>query len=220
MKQTLLIFSLTFTIQFYAQSDGKTYYKDVVEDCIEELNEQIQLAWANKENEKAKKLFQQVIDDCVKGKYLSNYNFKTIERKIIKTDEIDKPILLMTSATWCPPCWGEIPTLNKLAVKYEKDLQIIVLFWNKRKDLKKMAANYDKRIHLIPSEEEPIDDSTIMISGFIHKLDYPAAYLIGKNKSILDLTRGAAFPSDKMTWEEANNINETKLTKFLSPIVK
>ena len=83
-----------------------------------------------------------------------------------------------------------------------------------------MAGKYDKRIHLIPSENEPIDKSSIMISGFNHKLDYPAAYLIDKDKKIIDLTRGAAFPSDKMTWEEANEINEKKLTEFISPLIK
>ncbi|MBA6316923.1 thioredoxin family protein [Cellulophaga baltica] len=220
MKQTLLILTLTFTVQFYAQTDGKTYYKDVVENCVEDLNKQINQAWADKENEKAKKLFEQLIDDCIKGKYLSNYDFKTIKKDIISTDKIDKPILLLTSATWCAPCWGEIPTLNKLAEKYDGELELIVLFWNKKKDLKKMAGKYDMRIHLIPSENEPTDKSSIMISEFNHKLDYPAAYLIDKDKKIIDLTRGAAFPSDKMTWEEANDINEKKMTEFISPIIK
>ncbi|WP_189319390.1 TlpA family protein disulfide reductase [Leeuwenhoekiella nanhaiensis] len=50
---------------------------------------------------------------------------------------MDKPILLLTSATWCPPFWGEIPTLNKLAKKYDGELELFVLFGNKKKDLKK-----------------------------------------------------------------------------------
>ena len=220
MKQILLILTISLTIQTYSQTTEKVFYKDVVDDCVENLNQQINQAWADKENEKAKKLFEQLINECIKGKYLSNYDFKDIKKDIVSTDKIEKPILLLTSATWCAPCWGEIPTLNKLAKKYDGEIELIVLFWNKKKDLKKMAKKYDKRIHLIPSENEPTDKSSIMISGFNHKLDYPAAYLIDKDKKIIDLTRGAAFPSDKMSWDEANEINEKKLTEFIEPVTK
>ncbi|PHQ30317.1 hypothetical protein [Leeuwenhoekiella nanhaiensis] len=58
-----------------------------------------------------------------------------------------------------------------------------------------------------------------MISGFNNKLDYPAAYLIDKNKKIIDLIRGSAFPSANMTWDEVNKINEKKLAEFISPIL-
>ena len=220
MKQILLIITILISIQTYSQTTEKVFYKDIVDDCVENLNRQINQAWADKENEKAKELFEQLINDCIQGKYLSNYDFKNIEKDIISTDEIDKPILLVTSATWCAPCWGEIPTLNKLAKKYDGEIELIVLFWNKKKDLKKMSKKYDERIHLIPSENEPTDKSSIMISGFNHKLDYPAAYLIDKDKKILDLTRGAAFPSKEMSWDEANEINEKKLTKFIKPVTK
>lgn len=220
MKQILVISILTFAVQCFSQTTEKIYYKDVVNSCVDDLNKQINQAWADKENKKAQNLFQDLINECIKGKYLSNYHFKTFKKEIISTDRIEKPILLLTSATWCAPCWGEIPTLNKFAKKYEGELELIVLFWNKKKDLKKMAGKYDQRIHLIPSEDEPTDKSTIMISGFNHKLDYPTAYLIDNDKKIIDLTRGAAFPSDKMTWEEANEINEKKLTEFIKPIIK
>ena len=33
----------------------------------------------------------------------------------------------MTSATWCGPCWGEIPTLNKLAKKYDGEISAFYL---------------------------------------------------------------------------------------------
>ena len=220
MRKLFFAIGILISLNSWSQTTEKIYYKDVVDNCIENLNKQINQAWKDKENEKAKALFDSLINTCIKGKYLSNYDFKTIKKKIISTEEIKKPIVLLTSATWCGPCWGEIPTLNKLAKKYDGEIEFIVLFWNKKKDLKKMAAQYDKRIHLIPSESEPVDKSSIKISGFNHKLDYPAAYLIDKDKKILGLTRGAAYPTKDMNWDKVNEINEKKLTEFIKPITE
>lgn len=220
MRKLFFAIGILISLNSWSQTTEKIYYKDVVDNCIDDLNKQINQAWKDKENEKARALFDSLVNNCIKGKYLSNYDFKTIKNKTISTEQINKPILLLTSATWCGPCWGEIPTLNKLAKKYDGKIEFIVLFWNRKVDLKKMASQYDKRINLIPSESEPIDKSSIMISGFNHKLDYPTAYLIDKNKKILNLTRGAASPSKDMDWDEVNEINEKKLTEFIEPIME
>jgi len=221
MKRKIITFIiLIITLNCFSQKPEKIYYNEIVDNCLENTNKQIKQAWKDKKNEKAKSLFDSLVNNCLKGKYLSNYNFQKLDKKILSTNKIDKPILLVTSATWCGPCWGEIPTLNKLIEKYENQFEIIVLFWNKKKDLRKMASKYDKRIHLIPADKEQIDKSSISISGFNHKLDYPGVYLIDTDKKILDFTRGAAYPTKTRGWKEVNEINEKKLTEFLNPILK
>ncbi|WP_417801114.1 TlpA family protein disulfide reductase [Tenacibaculum sp.] len=220
MRKLFFILGFLTSLNSYSQTTEKIYYKDIVGNCIEDLNKQINQAWKDKENKKAIKLFDSLVNNCIKGKYLSNYDFKTIKNKTISTGKINTPIVLLTSANWCGPCWGEIPTLNKLAQKYDGQIEFIVLFWNKKKDLRKMASKYDKRIHLIPSKTEPLDKSSILINGFNHKLDYPAAYLIDEHKKILDMTRGAAFPNKNMGWGKVNKINEKKLTEFIKPVTK
>ncbi len=37
----------------------------------------------------------------------------------------DKAVLVVFFATWCPPCKAEIPHLNNLLTKYNKDFQVI-----------------------------------------------------------------------------------------------
>jgi thiol-disulfide isomerase/thioredoxin len=215
----LTFFFISFIYSVKSQSE-KEYYKDAVDDCIKNLNQQSRDAFlVKKDNDLGRTLFDSLVNNCVKGKYLSNYSFKTYNKKTIQTDQVSKPILLLTSATWCAPCWAEIPTLNKLAEEYSNDIQFIVLFADQKRNLKKMAAKYDSNIWLIPSINRPTDKWSVRISGFNHLLDYPTGYLINTDKKILDLTSGAAYPNDNMTWDQANEINEKKLRSFIEPVL-
>jgi len=64
-----------------------------------------------------------------------NFTFKSLDNQIIKLrvkknhysfEEINKPIVLVNFfASWCPPCIGQLPHLNKLQKKYKKQLYIL-----------------------------------------------------------------------------------------------
>jgi len=221
MKNILITcFLVACLIQAKAQST-KQYYKDNLE-CVSDLSQKSNDAFLiSKDYELGRNLFDSLVNNCIKGRYLSSYEFRTLKKNTINTKEFSKPILLVTSASWCAPCYGEIPTLNKIANKYFDKLQIIVLFADQKNKMKKMATRYDDNIILIPALSPPSDQRTLSlsISGFDHMLDFPTIYLIDADKRILDISRGAAFPSDKMNWEEVNRINEKNLMKFLAPIL-
>ncbi len=205
MKRLLLVLALIAVSKTFAQK--KIYYKDIVDDCI-----------ATSSNDAA--MLDDIVYNCIRDKYISNYDFTSIDGKTISTDKIEKPIVLLTAATWCAPCWGEIPALNKLVEKYNDKVEFIMLFWDKDEGVKRMAKKLDKRIFLVPSKEKLSDRSSIRISGFIHKLDYPSAYLITGKKKILDFKRGALSPTKKMGWDEVNEVNEKELEAFIKPVVK
>ena len=124
-------------------------------------------------------------------------------------DKIDVPIVLLAAATWCAPCWGEIPALNKMVEKYDGKVKFIMLFWDTEKGVKRMAKKLDKRIFLVASKELTKNRATIRTSGFIHKLDYPSTYLITENKTI-------AAPINNLTFLLPLNITmsfmSTKIT--------
>ncbi|PQJ19945.1 redoxin domain-containing protein [Tenacibaculum sp. SG-28] len=187
-------------------SQDKQYYKDAVADCILDSG-------------KDAAMLDDIVNNCIKNKYLSNYEFTTITGDKISTDAITKPILLVAAATWCAPCWGEIPALNKMVEKYGDKIEVVMLFWDKQEGVQRMAEKLDKRIMLVASEAENSDKSTIEINGFVHKLDYPTTYLIAKDKKIVNFKRGAASPSKKMTWEQVNAMNEAQLEEFLKVIM-
>lgn len=45
-----------------------------------------------------------------------------------------KAVLIIFFTTWCPPCIGEIPSLNNLKNKYKDDLEIIGVILEKNKN--------------------------------------------------------------------------------------
>lgn len=205
MNRLLLLLALLLATQSFSQK--KIYYKDIVDDCITAaMNNDAPL--------------DDIVYNCIKDKHISNYDFTSIEGETISTDKIKTPIVLLAAATWCAPCWAEIPALNKIVEKYDGKVKFIMLFWDLDEGVKRMAEKLDKRIFLVPSKEKMENKSSIKVSGFIHKLDYPSAYLITPKKRILDFKRGALSPSKTRTKDEANRINEEELDTFIKKVIK
>ena len=200
MKKLFFVLMCFLTTVTFAQN--KTYYNFAVNNCGEESAEDL-------------------IDKCIKGSYLLNYNFTTIDSKTVSTDKINKPIVLITNAIWSAPCWGDVPALNEMVEKYHGKLEFIMIFWDKEDQVKRMAEKLDKRIKLVPARDiDKVQKGYLDISGFVHKLDYPTAYLIDKDKQFINVKRGAATPTKEVGWDKVNEINTKNFEDFLAPILK
>ncbi|MDY0779789.1 TlpA family protein disulfide reductase [Tenacibaculum sp. IB213877] len=200
MKKTFLLLTFLYTSLSFSQ---KVYYNQAVNSCS-----------AKNDND--------LIDKCIKNSYLLNYDFTTLNKETVSTSKIKKSIMLIATATWSAPCWGEIPAINEMVEKYSDKVEFIMIFWDKELDkIKKMAEKLDKRIKLVPArEEDKVATGNLDISGFVHKLDYPTIYLIDQEKKFVNVKRGAATPSKTMTWDQVNEINGKELEAFLAPVLK
>lgn len=205
MKKILLLLTLLLVTKSFSQK--KIYYKDIVDDCITTASSDAAM-------------LEDVVYNCIKDKFISNYDFTSIDGITISTNQIKKPIMLFAASTRYAPCRAQIPAINKIVEKYSDKIKFIMLFSNEEDDVKKIAEKFDKRITLVASKEKMKDRSSLNVSGFIHKLDYPSAYLITSNKRILDFKRGALSPTKEMGWDEVNKINEEELETFIKPVLK
>ncbi|CAM1346629.1 TlpA family protein disulfide reductase [Tenacibaculum crassostreae] len=200
MKKLFYVLVCFITTITFAQN--KTYYNFAVNNCVEESAENL-------------------IDNCIKGSYLLNYDFTSIDGKKISTDKIKTPIVVIAGASWSAPCHGDIPAINKMVEKYGDKLQFIMILWDDEAKAKRMVDKLDKKVFIIPAREgDKVKKDHLDISGFVHKLDYPTAYLINKDKQFVNVKRGAATPTKEFGWDKVNEMNTKNFEDFLAPILK
>ncbi len=198
MKKIIVVLSFLLSTGLFAQE--KVYYNFNVNNCEEKTAEGL-------------------INKCLIGSYLLNYDFVTIEDKKVSTDKLQKPIVLIAAATRYAPCIGYMPALNKMVEKYHDKIEFIMFFRDDAASINKMKPKIDNRIHLIASTKELENKKHTESYGFVHKLDYPTTYLIGKNKKFLNIIRGAATPSKQLKWDQVNDLNEKQLEEFIKPVL-
>jgi len=188
MKKLLTLILLTISFSITAQ---KKYYNNAVNNCSGSTSTEL--------------------IECIKGTTLLNYDFTDINGKTISTDEVKKPIFIITAATWSAPF--------RAAINHDK-VEFIMIFWGR--GLNNMASKINKKANIIPAKDsDKVENGNIDISGFVHRLkDNPTGYLINKNKIVIDVARGAASPSKTMTWEEASKLNLEKINGIVNQLLQ
>ncbi|CAM1340578.1 TlpA family protein disulfide reductase [Tenacibaculum amylolyticum] len=199
MKRLVTLLLLVITSSIFAQ---KTYYNQAVNSCADKSSDEL-------------------INKCIKGSYLLNYDFETDKGTMISTDKIKKPILLIAAAGWSAPAVAQIPAINEMVDMYGDKMEFIVIFWDKKDKIKRFQDRLNPAVKLVPARDgDKVERGNLDISGFVHKLDYPTAYLIDKSKKFTDVLRGAATPSKGVTWDDVNDKNGEDLEAFIQQVIK
>lgn len=194
MKKMIIL--MLFSISITTFSQKKLYYNLAINNCTE-------------------KSFDAIINKCIKSSYLLDYEFKTSSGELVSTDKIKKPILIVAGFSRVAPFIAYIPALNQLAEKHSDKIEILVIFLDEEEGINRVAKRFNSKIKLIPSTKKLENKAHIESYGFIHKLDYPTTYFIGKDKQFKDVKRGAISPSKKISKDEATKKNLESLEAFL-----
>lgn len=99
-----------------------------------------------------------------------------------------KPLLVNLWATWCPPCVGELPSLDKLQAKLRsRGLKVIAISMDRGDDMKPVTAFLRKqRIeHLNVYWDK---DHQVMENW--HAEDLPVSYLISRDGKVMKKYEG------------------------------
>lgn len=198
------------------------------EHLIRQYQVEAQKGW-DANNEALARVYYDSIRSSVIGSFIGAHTFRTLDNKQVKLESLSKPLLLITSATWCAGCVSEIPALNKVAKEYADKVTFIVLFHDTNDGkLLNLAKKYSGSIVLVPSVKKLEDVHTLDIAGFRHILGYPTSYLINTERKIVGFSQGTAVPmtytNDKgeevtTTQEQANAINYKSLKEQVEQLL-
>lgn len=126
---------------------------------------------------------------------------------------------MITYASWCVPSPGEIPALNKLAQKYGKDVKFVVLFWDRRHNMKKMARKFSSRITVCYAHESYRNDAPI-VAALKHTLGFPTSFYLDDNLKVVDIRRCGTHVCPRRTpYDKSYALNYNSFLEGLSTIV-
>ncbi len=187
---------LTLLVSFFAQSqtiEPKSLFSDVIGRNIKTYTHKSQQAYIDEDYERAGFLFDSLINNVINGSYLDNFKVKKLSGKKAELYDFEKPVFLMTYASWCTPGIGEIPALNKIVEKYHNEIDFVILFWDSKNEVKKSVRDYSSKITILYVDEKDNRHDHV-IETMKHSLGFPTSFFIDENKKIVDVRRSVLHP--------------------------
>lgn len=186
IKLLVILFFLCTTSN-YAQ-DSIVYFSDAVKLNIKPYRIASTTAFEKKDFDEGRRLFDSLVQYKLKGTRFDDFTIKAYNSKKVVLNKIKKPILLVTYASWCVRNKGDAPALNEIANKYATNLQIVVVFWDKRQNLKKTVNQFNSKIKICYANEAYRNDVKI-VATLKHTIGMPAVYFIDENKNVVNINR-------------------------------
>ncbi|WP_348798855.1 TlpA family protein disulfide reductase [Flavobacterium adhaerens] len=185
MKKTLLILFLFNLYSSYSQ-DTIMYFSDAIRQNIKSYKKASNNAYESNDIKEGKRLFDSLVKTKLVGTKFDDFTLKVYKEKNVKINRINKPVFIITYSSWCVIPKGEIPALNILAKEHRNDMQFIVVFWDKKSDLKKIAFKFSNDIKVCYANEFYPKDSRI-VATIKHTLGFPTSIFLDENKNVVSI---------------------------------
>lgn len=212
------IIIILFSISAFSQADT-TYFSNAIKINFAHYKKESTLAFVMGDIERGQFLFDSLVEHRLVGTTFDNLTLKKKSGSRLKLSSIEKPMFLLTYASWCVPNQGEIPALNKLARKYGKDVKIVVLFWDRKDKIKKIARKFSSRITVCYAHEYYRADSKI-VAALKHTLGFPTSYFLDANRKIVNIRRCGIFKDlEKQNYQKSFDLNYNSYLDGISTIL-
>ncbi|WP_286914977.1 TlpA family protein disulfide reductase [Flavobacterium sp. UBA4197] len=198
-----------------AQDNGTILFSYTLHKNIRQYSKKSDLAYTKGDIDRGTFLFDSLVKNQLTGTTFDNFSFKRLKKSRLYLNSIKKPVFLITYASWCVPSKGEIPALNKLAQRYGKDIQFIVLYWDRKNNIKKIAKKFNSRIEVCYAHETYNKDA-YLVSTLKHTLGFPTSYFLDENLKVVNIKRGGAILTEKATFTKALDLNYRTFQEGLS----
>ncbi len=201
MRLILLLCIVALANFQFALGQDKVSFTDAIKSNIKKYNKESDKVYENGDIEKGQALFDSLVQNHLVGSRFDDYSFKSVNSRKVKLSKIKKPVFIITYSSWCVLNRGEISALNKLARAYDKQLQTIVVFWDQKQNMKKIARQFSSKIKVCYANEAYKNDASV-VATLKHTLGFPTSYFLNSELEVVDIKRGgisipARTPSKK-----------------------
>jgi len=217
MKTLIPIIFFCLFLSFANAQDDKTYFSEAIGIHINKYKKNVSKAYRLNDTERADFLFDSLVNHCLKDTYIDNFSINCLGKSKNCFNDYEKPIFLLTYASWCVPGKGEIPALNELAKKYKKEIDFIVLFWDEKAEVRKVAREYNNAIDIVYVDELENRDAYI-VKSMKHSLGFPTTFFIGSDKRIVNISRTVILPYN-VAYEKSYTKNYQNVAEGVSQIL-
>ena len=213
MRWLLIIIALFFIDDSCAQDNGvnddeveKEYFSEQIALVRNDYMKKAKDALIKGKFEYAKKQYKKMISQELEGTYMDNFNVSCLNTNKGCINDYNKPIILMTYASWCVPGKGEIPAINHVVDQYSDKIDFVVLFWDDKKNARRAAKDINNDVHIVYVDELR-NRYAYTIKMLKHSLGFPKIFTIGSDKKILQIENTKGFPFYK---EPSKAVEENK----------
>ncbi len=217
MRLILLAAFGSLSMSAFCQSETITFH-DALKPHLKKYNVQSDIVYESGDIGKGQALFDSLVHNYLVGSRFHDYSLKKAGGGKVKLGKIKKPVFLITYASWCVLNKGEIGALNKLSRKYGKDIEIVVLFWDTKENVRKVGRKFKGKVKVCYANEAYRNDLKI-VSTLKHTLGFPTSYFLSSNLEVIDIKRGGATIGPHSTYRDSYDQNYTlfngRIVEFL-----
>lgn len=218
MRKFYILFLMFSMVSNASSSDTIAVFSESVKANFKKYVSLSNKAYNKKNYAKAENLFDSLVQNSLAGTHFDDFSFKRLGKSRIQLSKIDKPILLITYSSWCIMGKGEVAALNQIAKEYKDKMQIVIVFWNKKKEMKKVAKSFNTNVMVCYATDLEQKD-TKAICYLKRTFGFPTSYLIDENMELVDIQKNFVKPENKVNMKNSLDFYYHKFNSGLTSLI-
>ena len=206
----LLAVILVSAISFGQHAIKDSLFSESIYKNIKSYEKATKLAYEMNDYSKGQDLFNTFVNDNLRYKYFDNFQAKNLKGAIVDINSyFEKPVILITYASWCVKPKEEIAALNDLAKKYHDNIDFVVVYWDNYNTTRQEAKKYNNKINVLYIDETE-NRFPSEVRNLKHALGFPLAYYLDSEDRIMDIKKKVPLflsPDQSYTKAYASNYN-------------
>lgn len=185
----ILLLFVNLSLAQYQLNSHDSLFSIALSKNLKKYKKESKTAYTNSNFKRGKFLFDSLVKSCLKEKYFDNFKAKKLNGKTIEiTKYFKKPTVLITYASWCIIPEGEQNAINDLAKAHKKEIDVVILFWDNKKDAKKASKNFNREVSILFIDEKENSFSK-EVRLLKHTFGFPTSFFLDTKNKISNINR-------------------------------